>query len=161
MSAVPIISSLTGAPTLSDAMSVVPLISQGTSYGRSKMWAQGLQVYGQHRLPNDASGTCTLRLKNAISGSEYGIFVYGTNAEATLNGTPSGVGQITGGSPGDVISNFDIPLDYYPTGHANNTIRIRVRRGTSTPKYQPFETQALLQSGNVVSYIAQIPDSVA
>lgn len=129
----------------------------GTDIGPQPMRNDG--SWGPMRLSTEPLGTCTLRLKNAIAGSEYGIFVQTTNSQATSGGVAAGVGVVSG-TPGTVVDQ-DITLDYFVGGNANNDVRIRLRKGTSATKYQPFETLATLSAGIVLAYCAQVADTIA
>ena len=104
-------------------------------------------VVGMCRFDADAVGTCVVRLQNIVSGSRYRIEVASTG---TL--LASGVAAST---------TEDVTIDRYASGNANNSLRIKVRQGSSAPKYQPFETQAESAPGTVLVWVAQVPDTIA
>jgi uncharacterized protein YcnI len=54
---------------------------------------------------------------------------------------------------------FTVPV--YSGGNPSNDLRIKVRKGTSGPKYQPFETLAVAAIGTQSVYIAQVADAIA
>ena len=54
---------------------------------------------------------------------------------------------------------FTVP--YYTNGNANNDLKVKVRKGTAAPKYQPFETQVTAGAGSQSVYIAQVADPIA
>ena len=51
-----------------------------------------------------------------------------------------------------------ISLSAYASGNANNALRIKVRKGTGSPTYKPFETLATAIVGAQSIYIGQIAD---
>ena len=111
---------------------------------------------GIGRLPTDPLGSFTLTLKNAVVGSRYRVEVAGTGALATPTGSAEGTVPGVSG-----LVDVSITLDYYAPGNSANNLKVKVRKGTAAPKYQPFETLATAQSGIVTSYISQIADSIA
>ncbi len=104
-------------------------------------------VLGMARLPTDAIGTCVVRLQNIVAGSRYRIEVASTGA------------TIAGGVAASTTE--DVTIDRYASGDAKNSLRIKVRQGTSAPKYQPFETQAEAATGTVLVLIQQSLDTIA
>jgi hypothetical protein len=97
-------------------------------------------------LPTDALFAVSLTLQNVADGSRYRIEDTADNSEVA-SGVQSGTGDI-------VISG----LDYFG---ANRTFRIKVRKATGSPKYQPFETQVVVGAGGGSSFVSQIPDPIA
>ena len=126
---------------------------------RGRLAANHGRTYGRHRLSTDPLGTFTLTLKNIVVGSQYGIFRAGDNSEATLSGSAAGLGTV-GGTPGALVD-LNITLDYFVGGSANNDLRVRVRKGTASTKYAPFETLATAGAGTVLAYVAQVVDTIA
>lgn len=120
-----------------------------------------LTIISQQRGVNDPIGTCTLRIKNGVAGSEYGVFVQSTNTESQLGGVSSGLGIFRNDLSAGTVADMDISFDYYPPGNINNNIRIRLRKGTSGTKYQPFETLITIGAGVNVAYAAQVIDTIA
>lgn len=99
------------------------------------------------RLPTDAVGTCALTIQNAVVGSRYRIEVASTGALV---------------AEGDMAAaDFSVSVPYYAVGNASNTLRIKVRKGTTAPKYQPFQTQVTAGPSGALAYISQVPDPIA
>lgn len=117
----------------------------------------GTQSLGESRLPTEPLGSFVLQVQNIVAGSEYGIFVSSTNAQAT--GVSSAL-NVVPGVDGTFVT-MNLTLDYFSTGNALNNLKIRVRRGTSSQKYLPFETFATAGPGTVPVYVIQVPDTIA
>lgn len=95
-------------------------------------------------LPDDAIGGYALTLTNMIIGSA--IQIETQDGLTTLyNGTASSTSQT-------------IALDAYAAGSPLNSLRIKVRKGSAAPYYQPYETLTTAFVGSQSIYIAQIPD---
>ncbi len=114
-------------------------------------WSIGGQDSHQ-KLPGDVLGQMTLTLTNVVVGSRYRIERQGDGSLATPTANAEGVAG---------ASTVPITLDYYSSGSANNDLRIKVRKGTAAPKYQPFETLATVGAADQSSYIAQVADPIA
>lgn len=93
------------------------------------------------RLPTDAVGTCDVTIVNAVVGSRYRI-------EISATGAPVAEGDV-------VTSDFAVSVPYYAIGNTNNVLRIKIRKGTVTPFYKPFETQAVVNANGVSAYVLQ------
>ena len=102
-------------------------------------------VGGVQPLPSDmAIGAFTLTLTNLITGSA--VQVESQDGTKTLyNGVAAGAA-------------LEISLNAYATGSSLNALRIKVRKGTSAPYYQPFETLATAIVGSNSIYIQQLQD---
>jgi hypothetical protein len=111
-------------------------------------WAAGNGVtFGRSRLATDAVGSCSIRIRNAVTDSRYRIEVASTGALV---------------AEGSVASNdFTVQVPYYATGNAQNALLLKVRKGTSAPKYQPFQTQVEAGPAGALAFISQIPDPIA
>ena len=95
-------------------------------------------------LPDDAIGGYALTLTNMIIGSA--IQIETQDGLTTLyNGTASSTSQT-------------IALDAYAAGSPLNSLRIKIRKGSAAPYYQPYETLTTAFVGSQSIYIAQIPD---
>lgn len=100
-------------------------------------------TFSIERLPNESIGTFTLTLTNLVIGSainletQSGAVVEHRIADATAEA-------------------FQVPA--YPSGNPANSLRIKVRKGSSAPYYQPYETQALAFIGSQSVFVSQIPD---
>lgn len=110
------------------------------------------EVLSIERLPNEPLGTMTLTLTGIVAGSRYRIERQGDGSLATPTANAEGVAA---------GSSVAITLDYYGSGSASNDLRIKVRKGTSAPKYQPFETLATVGAAPQSAYIAQVVDPIA
>lgn len=111
-------------------------------------WSVGNSVtYGRSRLPTDSLGMCGIRIRNAVTNSRYRIEVASTGALV---------------AEGSVASDdFTVNVPYYATGDAKNSMSLKVRKGTTAPKYQPFQTQVEAGPAGALAFISQIPDSIA
>lgn len=114
-------------------------------------------ITGRQRLASDSLGTFSLVLKNVVAGSRYRVELLVGGAVATPSANAEGV---VPGTPGTLVDHT-ITLDYFSAGNSSNNLRVKVRKGTTVPKYKPFETPATAQAGTVLSYIAQEPDTIA
>lgn len=92
-------------------------------------------------LPGDALFDVDLTLQNVVSGSAWRVE---DTADDSLVDSGSAVG-------GDIT----VTVPYYGS---SRTLRIKVRKGTSTPFYQAFETLATVGSSGGSVYVSQIPD---
>lgn len=88
-------------------------------------------------------GTCTLTLTNLVVGSAIYI-----DSQDGLNFYASR----TAASTSEVFS-----LGVFGVSSMNN-LRIKVRKGTSTPFYIPYETLTTAVVGAQSIYVSQIPD---
>jgi len=104
------------------------------------------------RLSSDALGSTVLKLVNIVPGSRYRIERVADGSLATPAGNAEGVAA---------SATVVLALDYYSAGSSNNDLRIKVRKSTTAPKYQPFETQAQLSATPQTAYVAQVPDEIA
>lgn len=99
---------------------------------------------GVSRWPTDPIGTFALELTNVVIGSRIHI-------EAQGDGTA------LHDSVADT-ANETINLSTYAAGSPYNALRIKVRKGTGSPTYKPFETLATAIVGAQSIYVGQIPD---
>ena len=114
----------------------------GTTNGRYEL--HGGVAVSRQSLPTDPIGTFTLTLTNVIIGSA--IQIESQDGTTTLyNGTAA--------SSSPVLS-----LSAYAAGSALNSLRIKVRKGSASPYYQPYETLTTAFVGSQSIYIAQIPE---
>lgn len=104
-------------------------------------------VYENQRLPTDSVGTSPITLENAVTGSRYRIEVASTGALVAEGDVPS--------------ASFVVNVPLYPSGNAANTLRVKVRKATAAPKYQPFQTQVTAAKAGAIAYVSQVPDSIA
>jgi len=114
----------------------------GISRGRAV--DHGLFAIGNARLPSDAIGNFILTLTNVVVGSA--IQIETQDGSSTLyNGVAA-------------TSSPTINLSAYASGSAYNDLRIKVRKGTSSPYYRAYETLTTAFVGSQSIYVSQIPD---
>ena len=99
---------------------------------------------GVSRWPTDPIGTFALELTNVVIGSRIHIETQGD-------------GTALHDSVADT-ANETINLSTYAAGSHYNALRIKVRKGTGSPTYKPFETLATAIVGAQSIYVGQIPD---
>lgn len=118
-----------------------PLTFSGLATGRSR--PVGVCVSAVQALPTDPIGSFVLTLTHVIVGSA--VQVESQSGTSLYNGTAAS---------GTVV----IPLQVYSAGSPLNELRIKVRKGSASPFYQPWETLATAIKGSASIYVAQIPD---
>lgn len=108
-------------------------------------YVDGLEIYTNTVGPGDYAGTTVdITLTNVVSGSTY--YIYKTS-DSTLLGS--------GTAAGSTITISGVPYV------ADFNITIRVRKGSTAPKYLPLETQATVNSAGASVYISQSLDTIA
>ena len=112
--------------------------------GRGKAVDHGLFAIGNARLPSDAIGNFILTLTNVVVGSAIQI--------ETQDGTVTLHNSVA------VSSSPVINLSAYGAGSPYNALRIKVRKGNSSPYFQPYETLTTGFVGSQSIYVSQIPD---
>jgi hypothetical protein len=110
---------------------------------RGNMVDMAAAAFGVARLPTDPVGTFTLTLTNLVVGSAVQV--------ETLAG--AAVENRTASSGTEVFA-----LSAYASGNPANNLRIKVRKGSAAPFYQPWETLATATPGSASIYVSQIPD---
>lgn len=105
--------------------------------------AVGMVGFAVAPLPTDPVGVFSLTLTNLVIGSAVQI-------EAT-DGTPLENRAVDTAT--EVFS-----LSAYAPGSPLNNLRIKVRKGSAAPYYQPWETLATATPGSASIYVSQIPD---
>ena len=113
----------------------------GLRTGKSR--PMGLCVFSVAALPTDQIGSFVLTLTHVIVGSA--VQVESQSGASLYNGTAAS-------------STVVIPLQVYSSGSPLNELRIKVRKGSASPFYQPWETLATAIKGSASIYVAQIPD---
>ena len=103
----------------------------------------GNASFGRMRLATEPVGVFDLMLTNLVPGS------------AVLVQASDGTPLYSGVASGPVLS---VSLDVYAAGSPLNELRIKVRKASGSPFYQPFETQAAAFSGAQSIFVSQIPD---
>ena len=108
-------------------------------------------LHGRHglsfqykRLPTEAVGSHTLTLTNVVIGSRIAIR---DQADTTTL-----YDQVA------ATSTVGISLSVYSAGSPLNDWRIKIRKASETPYYQPYETLMTANVGNSSIYVSQLPD---
>lgn len=114
------------------------------SHGRGKTVCYGLEAVGEHLRPTDPVGVFSLTLTNLVAGSRIHIETQGDGT--TLHDSVADATDET------------IVLSAYSSGSPYNALRIKVRKGTGSPTYKPFETLATAIVGSQSIYVGQILD---
>lgn len=86
----------------------------------------------------------TITLSGIVVGSRYRVDKY-----------PSGT-LIQEGTAASTEVSFLYPFEDFPL-----TIRVRVRKGSGAPKYQPYEVLSNLTSADIIIPVSQVSDSIA
>lgn len=113
----------------------------GLATSRSR--AAGMNSFAVAALPADPIGNFSLTLSNLVIGSV--IQVESTTGQVLLNQTADASTEVLG-------------LQAYSAGSSLNNLRIKVRKGSASPYYQPWETLATAIVGSQSIYVSQIPD---
>ncbi len=95
-------------------------------------------------LSTDPVGTTTLTLQNVVDGSNIQIETQDGTVTRLFDTYHTGDPAIT--------------LDVYQQGSALNNLRIKIRKGSASPYYQPYETQVTATTSPISIYVSQIPD---
>lgn len=110
----------------------------------NRAYSIGTGGYSKQKSSTDPIGPFQLTLTNVVVGSA--IQVEDQAGTTTLyNGTASS-------------STAVISLSAFPAGNPLNLLRIKVRKGSAAPYYQPWETLSTAFIGAASTYVAQIPD---
>ena len=111
---------------------------------RGKSVSIGRVSLGVAAWATDPVGTFILTLANVVVGSA--IQIETQDGSSTLyNGVAA-------------TSSPTINLSAYASGSAYNDLRIKVRKGTSSPYYRAYETLTTAFVGSQSIYVSQIPD---
>jgi hypothetical protein len=110
------------------------------------MKAWGGSVFGKQRLPTDPIGTATVTLTNLVVDSAIEIQDQALTT-SFANRTATGTTEA-------------FTLQVYAAGSALNSLRIKVRKGTtgSSKAYIPWETLLTATVGSTSIYVAQVAD---
>lgn len=103
--------------------------------------AATLAMVGAQLLPTDPVGTMTLTIKNMVAASRWRLEVLAT-------GAPVVEGDATG-------ADMPLVLPYY---RPNLTLLLKVRKGTASPYYRPYDTQVTIGANGATVFVSQIPD---
>ena len=112
--------------------------------GRGVMSVGFGAVLGRQSLPTDPIGILNLTLNNIVTGSS--LQIESQDGSTTLhNSVISGTTK-------------SVTLQVYAPGSPLNALRIKVRKGSVEPFYQPYETLLPAAVGAQSIYVSQIPD---
>ena len=114
------------------------IVARGISYPAAGA-AASIQL-----LSTDSIGNCALTLTNLVIGSAVQIEVASTGA--VISNTAA------------AATSLALTIPVYQAGTATNSLRIKVRKGTTSPYYQPYETLATVFVGAASIYVSQTPD---
>lgn len=103
----------------------------------------GYGSWGRMRLPTESIGNFSLTLTNLVVGSAIQIETVAGAVLATR----------TAASSSEAFT-----LSAYAAGNALNNLRIKVRKGTASPYYRPYETLETASVRSQSIYVSQIPD---
>lgn len=101
------------------------------------------EMVARQSLPDDPQGVFSLTLSNLVIGSA--VQIESTSGVPLLNRTATAETE-------------GFSLSAYAPGSPLNSLRIKVRKGSSAPFYQPWETLATATPGSASIYVSQIPD---
>ena len=101
-------------------------------------------MFAIQRLSTDAIGTFGITLTNVVIGSRVHV-------EKQSDGT-SFYDDIA------ATSTIGIRLSAYGSGSPYNDLVIKVRKGSGSPSYKPWDTQVTAIVGSQSIYVSQIPD---
>ena len=104
----------------------------------------GLILFQRQSLPTDPIGLFDLTLNNIVTGSSLQI-------ESQDSSTVFHNSVVTG-------TTKSVTLQVYAPGSPLNALRIKVRKGSVEPFYQPYETLLPAAVGAQSIYVSQIPD---
>jgi len=104
----------------------------------------GLILFQRQSLPTDPIGIFALTLNNIVTGSSLQI-------ESQDSSTVFHNSVVTG-------TTKSVALQVYASGSPLNALRIKVRKGSVEPFYQPYETLLPAAVGAQSIYVSQIPD---
>lgn len=104
----------------------------------------GPYAISMQSLATDPIGSFTLSLTNLVVGSQ--ILVESTDGSAVFYNAVTSLSSVT------------INLSVYAAGSPLNNLRVKVRKGSSSPFYQPYETLVTAVQGSQSIFVSQILD---
>ena len=124
----------------------VPTMSKVIAHqsDRGRWRSLGLVSVSGQVLPTDPVGVFNLILFNVALGST--VYVSDQADTTTLYSASHSGGAMV------------ISLQTYSAGSPLNNLRIKVRKGSAAPYYQPWETQTTAVVGSQSIYVSQIPE---
>lgn len=112
--------------------------------GRGVITSHGDSSLGVARWPTDPIGTMSLTLTNVVVGSRVLI--------RDQDDTTTFYDQLA------AASTVVIALPVYSAGSPLNAFRIKIRKASAAPFYQPYDTLLTAAIGSQSIYINQLPD---
>jgi hypothetical protein len=88
----------------------------------------------------------TVTLQNVADGSSYWVY-NDTDGSLVGSGTQSGTA--------------DIDIENVAYSGTSETLTVRVRKSSASPKYKNFQTNATLTANGANVYVSQVPDTIA
>lgn len=110
---------------------------------RGRLYGYPGMVLGRARLPTDSVGTFALTLTGLVVGSA--IQIETATGAAIENRTAAATSEV-------------FTVSAYTSGSANNNLRIKVRKGSASPFYLPYETLTTAFVGSTAIFVSQISD---
>jgi len=101
------------------------------------------EMYELQSLPTDPIGVFEITLTNLVVGSA--VHIEAVDGTVLVN--------MVADAPTEVIT-----LQSYAAGSALNNLHVKVRKGSGSPFYQPFETYTTSVVGSQSIYVSQIPE---
>ena len=114
---------------------------------------QGMGSYSVLKGPTDSIGTTTVTLTNVVIGSAIRIEAASTGALVEARTAVRPGPRHEGDTTTEV---FTLPV--YDASNPANDLRIKVRKGSASPFFMPFESLAVLTPAAQSVYVSQIPD---
>lgn len=118
----------------------------------------------QQLLATDPVGTTTITLSNVVNGSNIQIETQDGTVTRYSQQYGPGVTLYDAATQYDAATLYDsqastpIVLDLYQQGSALNDLRIKIRKGSASPYYLPYETQVTATSAPISIYVSQTSD---
>ena len=101
------------------------------------------EMYELQSLPTDPVGVFEITLTNLVVGSA--VHIEAVDGPVLVN--------MVADAPTEVIT-----LQTYSAGSALNNLHVKVRKGSGSPFYRPFETDTTSVVGFQSIYVSQIPE---
>lgn len=116
-------------------------VATDTTVKRSYIAGSG--QWSEQKSATDAIGQFTLTLTNVVAGSAMQI--------ETLTGS-----VLVNRTAASSTETFQLPT--YSVGSATNDVVVKVRKGSASPYYRPYQTQVTTFLGAQTVFVSQIPD---
>lgn len=110
---------------------------------RGRWRSVGLVSVSGQSLPTDPVGVFKLTLTNLVVGSA--VHIEAVDGTVLVN--------MVADAPTEVIT-----LQTYAAGSVLNNLHVKVRKGSGSPFYRPFETYTTSIVGSQSIYVSQIPE---